>query len=154
MADDLDEFIADDRREAESSAETTIFRQLVLFRYGSEVYAVSTSAVDSIVPWRTPVPLPRVSTIVQGVIQERGRIVTVLSHPAGMGSSDGGNAVRTIICATDMGFLGLPATETLRLGAVQLHAEPKPGQVVDSEVGLFTLLDPQQNYHRVLETLS
>jgi hypothetical protein len=77
------------------------------------------------------------------VIQDRGRIVVVMAHPAGV--PPGPNppeGKRIVVCNTARGHIGLPATSARAVGTFSLTAEPTPSSVHDSPMGAFTFLDP------------
>lgn len=121
------------------------FRDLLLFEYGSALYAVPASRALGVVPFRKPVPVPGLDPRVHGVIQDRGRIIMVLAHPAGKtGVVDSATGTtRVVICATARGLIGLPALATRAVGRVELNAEPSAFSVHESSHGLFTYLEPQ-----------
>lgn len=52
--------------------------QVVVFRIGSESYAVSIRYVSEVILWQRPTPLPGSPPAVRGVIDLRGRVVPVL----------------------------------------------------------------------------
>jgi hypothetical protein len=75
---------------------------------------------------------------VSGIIQDRGRIVVILSDPTG-GWSDVPS--RIVVCRTQRGYLGLPAGKTRCVGAVKIYGELVPKAVVDTSEGVVTFLD-------------
>jgi chemotaxis signal transduction protein len=129
----------------ESSSKPRVYRDLLVFEYARSLFAVPASGVEGVVPFRTPVTVPGLDARVQGVIQDRGRIIMVLSHPAGRsGVVDfATNATRIVICTTARGLIGLPALATRAVGRVELDAEPSVFGVYESSHGAFTYLEPQ-----------
>jgi hypothetical protein len=125
--------------------EPRLFRDLLLFEYANALYAVPAVGVEGVVPFRQPVSVPGLDPRVRGVIQDRGRIIMVLAHPAGrvgvVESATG--ATRIVICATARGLIGLPALATRAVGRVELDAEPRVFGVCESSHGPFTYLEPQ-----------
>jgi chemotaxis signal transduction protein len=116
---------------------------LLVFEHGGVLYAVPASAVDAVVAWHKPAPLPASIPGFAGVVQDRGRIVAVLISPLGKAVEQGGEAPRRIvICSTPRGFLGLPCAETRHIGSVRLASEPAGGDLVDSSSGPVVYVDP------------
>jgi chemotaxis signal transduction protein len=147
MSDELNEFvepIATCSPEQDRS-KATVVRELLVFAYEDDVYAVPASGVEGVVPWKTPTPVPGGESRVHGVIQDRGRIVVVMAHPTGQANADQRTeARRIIICSTPRGHVGLPATTTNAVGPVELPSEPSAASVYDSDMGPFTYLDPSR----------
>jgi len=117
--------------------------ELLMFDYGGQTYAVPAACVEGVIPWKIPVAVPEAQAKVCGVIQDRGRVVVVMLHPAG--SAEPGapiEAKRIVICNTPRGHIGLPAMATNTVGTVELMSKPLPWGVYDSKFGTFTYLDP------------
>jgi hypothetical protein len=124
---------------------------LLVFDYDRIAFAVEAARVESVIPWRDPVPLPRATTEMAGVIQDRGRIVTVLQHPAGVaGAARGELPRRILVCPTGRGHVGLPATSTRLVGEVELRGALASGAIVDSSVGALTFVDPEALVARLI----
>lgn len=124
------------------AAGASIRRELLVFGFGGSMFGIDAPRVDVVAAFRTPTPLPRADARIDGVVQDRGRIVSVLRHPTGRAVDASTSATRLLICTTEHGHLGLPADSTHATGAVTLHAEPVSGAVVDSSEGALTYLDP------------
>lgn len=141
VADDADEPDALD----ESPSKPRVYRDLLLFEYGRALFAVPASGVEGVIPFRRPVSVPGIDSRVQGVIQDRGRIIMVLAHPAGrVGVVESATTpTRIVICSTARGLVGLPALATRAVGRVELDAEPSVNSVCESNHGSFTYLEPQ-----------
>ena len=78
-------------------------------------------------------------------IQDRGRIVVVMSHPTGSAVLEPPLEVkRIVICNTARGHIGLPAMATHTVGTVELMSKPQPSAVYDSKFGTFTYIDPSR----------
>jgi hypothetical protein len=68
-----------------------------------------------------------------------------MEHPAGEPRGDEGvEATRIVVCETERGFAGLPASATVIVGPVRFASEPHPLATVDSDAGALTYLDPSQ----------
>ena len=143
--DELEQFLGSDETEArEKELRSTILRDLLLFEYAGDRYAIAAANIESVVPWKAPVPVPGADARVGGVIQDRGRIVVVMTHPTGRPDAKAqGEPRRVIICATPRGRVGLPASTTDAVAAVPLLSEPAAFSVHDSKIGPFTYLDPK-----------
>jgi chemotaxis signal transduction protein len=112
--------------------------ELLVIEQGPRVLAIEAHAVDSVVPWSVPAPLPRTSQVVLGVVQDRGRLVAV-RRPEGFVES----AQRIVLCVTGRGLVGIPATNTRSVGMVRLRGPVRYGEEVESDQGTLTILDPE-----------
>ncbi|MBN2195530.1 MAG: chemotaxis protein CheW [Polyangiaceae bacterium] len=151
MSHDLSEFVDLESGWSEAADErsATCSRDVFVFQYGSQTYAVSAFRVAGVIPWREPVPLPRSDPRVSGVIQDRGRIVVMMVHPSGEGVADPEADIRRIIiCESERGFVGLPATSTVTVGPVEFAREPNALGTVDTSAGVLTYLDPSSYVQR------
>jgi hypothetical protein len=140
----LDVFVDSEVLEAHpSQAAKAVQRDLLVFEFGRDRFAVEAQRVESVVPWKAPSRIPGTDTRVRGVIQDRGRIVVVMAHPSG--SAPGPNppeGKRIVVCNTARGHIGLPATTARAVGNFTLGSEPTALSVHDSPLGAFTYLDP------------
>jgi chemotaxis signal transduction protein len=142
-ANELEAFIPDGlaKQGAESPLAAKIALDLLMFEYAGDAYAVRASSVDGVVPWKAPSPVPGASPRVRGVIQDRGRIVTVLTHPAGRAAALSVEPLRIIVCDTRAGLVGLPATATRAVWSAELAADPVAGAVYDGAKGAYLFID-------------
>jgi chemotaxis signal transduction protein len=125
------------------SSKSAVSRDLLLFEYDQDLYGIGATCVVGVVPWKVPAIVPGVDARVQGVIQDRGRIVVVMAHPAArVGARPEQEPTRIVVCATARGHIGLPAVATRSVGRVELAVEPVPLSVYESEIGPFIYLDP------------
>jgi chemotaxis signal transduction protein len=122
--------------------ESRVTRELLVFEFGQDRFAVDAACVEGVVPWKAPSRIPGADARVRGVIQDRGRIVVLMAHPAGLQRPTSTDGKRIVICSTPRGHIGLPATATNSVGAVELLAIPTPLSIHDSKLGAFTYLDP------------
>lgn len=140
----LDVFIDEDALATHAARTAAVVqRDLLVFEYGRDRFAVEAQRVESVVPWKAPSRIPGADSRVDGVIQDRGRIVVVMAHPAGI--TPGPNrpeGKRIVVCSTARGHIGLPATSARAVGSFSLGVEPTPLSVHDSPLGAFTFLDP------------
>jgi chemotaxis signal transduction protein len=129
--------------QASQEAAGKIVRDLLVFEFAGAMYAVDAVHVDDVIPWRTPIPLPRSERHILGVVQDRGRIVVVLASPTASGEEGtGGTATRILVCSTRRGCVGLPASATRAVGPVEMTQVPSPRAVLDTSAGVLTYLDP------------
>lgn len=111
---------------------------LLIFELGIVTFALRAQQVEEVIAWRAPLPLPRADPRVMGIIQDRGRIIVILSDPTG-GWVDAPS--RIVVCRTHRGYVGLPAGKTRCVGAVKIYGELLPKAVVDTSEGVVTFLD-------------
>lgn len=124
-------------------ASVGIPKDLLVFEYGRDRFAVEARRVESVVPWKSPSRIPGTDSRVHGVIQDRGRIVVVMAHPAGV--TPGPNSPEgklIVVCSSSRGHIGLPATSARAVGNFSLASEPSQLSVHDSTFGAFTYVDP------------
>jgi hypothetical protein len=146
-ASELEEFLDPDQAlgAAAELANVGVSRDLLLFEYESDLYGITATCVVGVVPWKVPAVVPGVDMRVQGVIQDRGRIVVVMAHPAARaGARPSQEPTRIVVCATARGHIGLPAMTTRSVGKVEIVSEPVPLSVYESESGPFIYLDPSR----------
>ena len=123
-------------------------QHVLVFSYGQVLFAVPARVAETVIRWQDPMPLPGASAAFMGVVQNRGRIVTVMRHPAGTSGQEMPALTRIIVCATPRGHLGLPASGTrgvIEVAGVAL----KPSAVFDSTFGPVTFVAPDEIVHRL-----
>lgn len=143
MDDPLERFRQRDLAHA-AEARPTHEQDLLLFEHAGVSYAVPAGAVDVVVAWNDPAPLPASVAGFAGVLQDRGRVVAILTSPLARPRRAEAVDRRIVICATRRGFIGLPCERTSEVGPVQLAAPPIPGEVVDSSRGPLVFVDPER----------
>jgi chemotaxis signal transduction protein len=116
---------------------------LLMFEHGGEAYAVPAASVEGVIPWRNPAPVPGAAPHVRGVVQDRGRIVTVLCHPTGRNLDSRDEPRRIILCRTPEGLIGLPASITRAVTPATFAMEPKLYGVYAGRDGAYTFVAPQ-----------
>ncbi|HEX6274819.1 MAG TPA: chemotaxis protein CheW [Polyangiaceae bacterium] len=146
MNGELDAFASDavEARGPESAGEGRVVIDILMFELADEAYAVPAAAVEGVVPWRDPAPVPGASSHVRGVIQDRGRIVAVLRHPTGRNVEANGEPRRMILCSTPEGLVGLPASVTRAVTQAEYSGEPKLHAVYASKEGAYTFVAPHR----------
>jgi len=104
--------------EAVTASQETPSRDGLVFEHGGTLFGVDSVRVDAVIPWRAPMPVPGASPAVRGVVQDRGRIVTVLWDPEARPRAEESLPIRIVVCSTRRGLLGLPASATRAVGPV------------------------------------
>lgn len=139
--DPFEEFRHSEDEEEATGARFSTERDLLVFAYAGDLYAVNAAQVEAVVPWETPAPLPRSAPELAGVAQDRGRIVTVVNDPRGRPGPLTSKPNRLIVCTTQHGHVGLPAERTLTVGRVATGEQDMDGGLVDSSQGPLFLID-------------
>lgn len=111
---------------------------LLLFELGAVTFALRAQQVAEVIAWRAPLPLPRADPRVMGILQDRGRIIVILSAPL---AEPAAAPLRIVVCRTQRGYLGLPAGKTRCVAAVKVFGELVPKAVVDTSEGVVSFLD-------------
>jgi chemotaxis signal transduction protein len=133
--DDLSAF-EHDASEVVDKREAGVDIELLVVEQGEILLGLAARQVDSVVPWLVPAGLPKASPWVQGIIQDRGRLVAVRKPEKTMGP-----AQRVVLCTTRKGLVGIPATGTRSVGVVRVRGALRYGQPVDTDTGALTILD-------------
>lgn len=108
---------------------------LVCFRIGRETFGVDIFAVREIVKAQEITPVPGTADYVLGIINLRGKIVSVvdLAQRLGLGKATVDRASRILVVDLDgftVGFLVDAATEVMKLEADSI--DPAPDELKDS----------------------
>ena len=128
--------------DANTSAETKSFeRTLLVFRLGPHLVGVRADAVDSVIGWKDPAPLPGGSNRFMGVVQDRGRVVAV-TKDALETRLELADCRRLVVCRSGRGLVAFPATDTDSVEEVSFPVEPLPGRAEESSRGPITIIDP------------
>ena len=103
---------------------------LVCFRIGRETFGVDIFVVREIVKAQEITPVPGTADYVLGIINLRGKIISVvdLSDRLGLGRASVDRASRILVVDLDgvtVGFLVDAATEVLKLPAESIEAAPE-----------------------------
>lgn len=133
--------------------------QYVLFRLRAEEYGLPVSAVESIIRYERPTPVPRAPADVHGVINLRGEVVPVIDLGLRLlgGPFEPAPASRVIIARGAEGPLGLAVdavTEVVGIGEEEIRETPSAAAdpatieafhgVVTRDENLIILLDPDK----------
>ncbi|WP_437992479.1 chemotaxis protein CheW [Sorangium sp. So ce145] len=110
----------------------------LLFDMGAVTFALRARQVEEVIAWRAPLPLPRTDPRVMGILQDRGRIIVIVSPVL---AEPAATPLRIVVCRAARGYLGLPAGKTRCVAAVEVFGEPVPNAVVDTSEGAVTFLD-------------
>jgi chemotaxis signal transduction protein len=115
-------------------------RELLVFELDGVGFAVPARRVDAVVAFKPPSPVPDGSPALAGVIQNAGRIIAVLRHPLGAAGGKGETPSRIIVCFTERGLIGLPATHTHGIAPIALDGR----ETVETPYGAAVLVDPEK----------
>lgn len=148
--DDLHAFESETPEAPETKDVPAIERSILVFRFADASFAVEARAVEAVIVWRKPTPLPQSDPWLDGVLQERGRIVSVLAHPTAGAKPSAVEVSRVVVCPTSRGLVGLPATMTETVDSVMFSELPVHAVAVDTTVGIVTYVDPEQLIQRLL----
>ena len=58
---------------------TTDLSQIVTFRLGDDLFAADIFAVERVLRWQEPTPIPNVPAWIEGVLEYQGRVVPVIN---------------------------------------------------------------------------
>ena len=110
--------------------EATDRLQLVAFNVGAEEYAVPVHLVESIIPYGTPTNVPGAGEHIIGVLNLRGKIISVIDLRSRLGLeslTDPTNARILVVqaCGATVGVLVDSVSEVFALDDETLH-EPPP----------------------------
>jgi len=119
---------------------------VLVIEQGSVVLAILSSAVDSVIPWQTPEPLPLCAQDVLGVVQDRGRLVIVQRFAAGADRPS-----RLIVCTTTGGLIGVAATATRLVGTIEIQGELQVDVPLQTSSGPLTIIDPERIARRMMQ---
>jgi purine-binding chemotaxis protein CheW len=113
--------------------------QAIRFSLGTESYAVEYGCIREVVPLPRVTPLPCVPSFVRGIINVRGRIVSLLDLKSilGLPDTEAGPASSVIILQSPSIELGLLADEILGLAVIPLSS---------MQASLPTLTDARAEY--------
>jgi purine-binding chemotaxis protein CheW len=105
-------------------AELSVATRTLLFRVAGSVYGCDIDCVREIIPWRNATLLPGAPDYVQGLINLRGTIVTVLDlgarlDPAREHVRDGGNGGSIILVEHGTHVVGAAVDEVMDVQAVE-----------------------------------
>lgn len=138
--DDLSEF-RDRGIEHAAARATAEQRELLVFELNGVGFAVTARRVDAVVAFKPPSPVPDGSPALAGVMQDAGRIIAVLHHPLGEQKQPGETPSRIIVCLTERGLIGLPATHTHGIVPVAISGS----ETVETPYGAAVLVDPEKS---------
>jgi purine-binding chemotaxis protein CheW len=98
--------------------------QWLCFQLGAETYAQQVRQVREILDYTSPVPVPGAESYVEGVLNIRGEIVTIVSGHQMLGQQESQASVHIIVLETGNGLIGMS------VGEVNTIAQLKPEQIM------------------------
>jgi chemotaxis signal transduction protein len=138
VTDDLSAFVSEDTKDGPSPEHQGQAVELLVFLQGDTLLGIEARYVDSVIPFRAPALLPLAAPTVAGVVQDRGRVVVVRTA-----QERGPEPKRIIVCTTERGLIGIPASATRAVGEVIAYPAVAFGEPIDTDEGVMTLLDPK-----------
>jgi len=110
--------------------------QLVVFKLGTEEYAIPIFEVREIIRYSGATKLPNSPIYMEGIINLRGKVVPVINIANRFGQSfELGHEPKVIIiesCAQDIGIIVNEVTEVLRIA--DNHIEPPPSSTTNNYI--------------------
>jgi len=92
---------------AQSASEKAAIR-VILFELSGEVWGIAFQDVQEVLEVRKPTPVPKTPSFILGVINQRGKIITVIDFALLLGEGeDGGQGTRIVHLRSDKGNVGL-----------------------------------------------
>lgn len=153
MSDDPLAPFRDPEGEEERTSGPQLFpHEVLVFEYQGTVFAVAAARVAGVIAWRDPWPVPAGGDAIAGVVQDSGRIIVVARHPTGIRARQQQQPTRIVLCDTDRGNIGLPATATRAVETLELPSPPTAGQLLDIAGGVASFVDPDLVLARILGT--
>lgn len=144
MGNELEAF--SDTVSAQQATGTHVELDVLVIEQGPVVLALLSSAVDSVIPWQTPEPLPLCAQDVLGVVQDRGRLV-IVQRFAGAAERPS----RLIVCTTTGGLIGVAATATRLVGTIEIYGELQVDVPLQTSSGPLTIIDPERIARRMMQ---
>jgi purine-binding chemotaxis protein CheW len=95
-------------------------QQLVTFRLGEDHFAADIHAVERVLRYQSPTPVPNVAEWVDGVIEYQGRVVPVINlrRRFGLEEAPAEGATRIIVLSTPDGWVGAVVDAVLEVASV------------------------------------
>jgi purine-binding chemotaxis protein CheW len=116
-------------RSVERADDAQAFLAVLEFRLGGERYAIETRYVVEVLPLQMLTPLPCTPPFIAGLVNVRGRIVTVLDLKKffglpGSGLTDSHRVIHVESHGIDLGLLADTGVALQRIGLAALHPPP------------------------------
>lgn len=140
-----------------TNAEHPFSETLLLFELAGRTFGIPAKLVLRALPYREPMALPKGHPGIHGVLQDRGTVIALLRDPIEDGNRDSSpeasNAAptRTLVCATSLGHIGIPAEAAREVITIGFAHPPVPGSVIDSEAGPLTYIEPEALARRLFD---
>lgn len=90
-------------------------QQWLCFQLGSETYAQRVGQVQEIRDYISPVPIPGAPDCVEGVLNVRGEIVTIVSGQSMLALPDAHSCAHIIVLETENGLVGISVGEVRKI---------------------------------------
>ncbi len=103
-------------------------KQWLSFSIEDETYANAVDKVREVHDYMAPVPVPGSPSYVDGVLNIRGEIVTIVCSRKLLGIADSHDARHIIILESDNGLVGISVDEVIRITLLDLQNMVHVGQ--------------------------
>lgn len=132
-----------------SAAATSEERQLVVFQIGAELYGVEISRVHEIIRLRAVTRVPRAPAFVEGVINLRGKVISVINlpHRFGLPIAEPTRASRIVVVDLNDQVIGMVVdgvSEVLRVATATIEPPSPVVAGIDSEYLLGIVKLPER----------
>jgi chemotaxis signal transduction protein len=117
--------------------------EVFVFHHDALLFALPVALVDAIIDWRAPVEVPASLPVLAGLVQHEGRVVAVARSPSGATAASARRPTRIVVCATQHGLIGLPATSTIGVTSLALGTTLDGETAVDTVDGRAQLVSPE-----------
>jgi chemotaxis signal transduction protein len=118
--------------------------EVFVFHHDELLFALPVALVDAIIDWRAPVEVPASLPVLAGLVQHEGRVVTVARSPSGATAASARRPTRIVVCATQHGLIGLPATSTIGVTSLALGTSLDGESAVETIDGRARLVSPER----------
>jgi purine-binding chemotaxis protein CheW len=122
--------------------------KLVIFRIGDDLFAAEVLAVDRVLRYSAPNPVPDVPRWIQGVIEHRGSVIPVVDLRLRIERDEAelSASTRILVLNTSDGFVGAIADAVVEVAAVPAAAVSPPpplfrGLAADAVRGIAKVRD-------------
>ncbi|MEL6545374.1 MAG: chemotaxis protein CheW [Myxococcota bacterium] len=128
---------------------------MLIFLIDEHRYCIDARAVESVVAWREPTELPGGHQRIWGVLQDRGRVITIVRHPfpdhrSPVHSDE--RPLRTLVTPTSAGHIGVVASQTFEIEALSLGRMPAHGATLETTRGPATLIECESIASEIVAT--
>lgn len=115
---------------------------VVMFTFDDAGYVLAADRAVAIIPMRPITRLPGAHAGFAGALQDRGRIIALLSHPLAVGGAHAAGT-RVIVCQVERGLLGIPVASLAGLQELHIRVVPEHAELITHDGQPYTFIDPR-----------